>query len=53
MQRKAQEKRLSVIVKYMVDFLTIQLNSLRQLQALKIPASLACYWLGESETLPE
>ncbi|MBM3422936.1 MAG: hypothetical protein FJY09_06780 [Chlorobi bacterium] len=34
----------------MEDFGVIPLTGDNSIQALKIPAPLACYWLGESET---
>ena len=39
-----------VITRNMEDFGIIPLTRDRKIQALKIPAPLACYWLGESET---
>jgi uncharacterized protein len=42
-----------VITKNIENFGVLPLTGDKRIQALKIPASLACYWLGESETLPE
>ena len=39
-----------VITKNMEDFGVIPLTRDQKIQTLKIPAPLACYWLGESET---
>jgi len=39
-----------VITRNMEDFGVIPLTGDNSIQALKIPAPLACYWLGESET---
>ncbi|NTW56165.1 MAG: hypothetical protein HGB20_03875 [Chlorobiaceae bacterium] len=51
--KKRNVTKSYVITKNIEDFGVLPLTGDKRIRALKIPASLACYWLGESETLPE
>jgi len=50
--REREVNTSCVITRNMVDFGILPLSGDRTILALKIPAPLACYWLGKAESVP-